>query len=99
MPRARDAMERKPRTVNEDLAAGDAVVGRVRERPEWVGELVVPVERPVSDHQRNVAVAAREAERGVELVVDDPHPCEAAPHVARGALEAVVVVPLKCRAL
>ena len=35
-------------------------------------------------HQRDLALAARERQRGVEVVVGDPHPGEAAPDVAAG---------------
>ena len=37
----------------------------------------------------------RQRQRGVELVVDDPHPGQPVPAVRRGAIEAVVVVPLE----
>ena len=53
-------MVRQPGAVDQDAAAGDAVV-RARRRPrERVGELVVAVEGAVGDHQRQVAVAARQ---------------------------------------
>ena len=40
-------------------------------------------------------LAVRQAERGVVLVVEDPHPRQAAPDVAGGVVEAMVVVPLE----
>ena len=40
------------------------------------------VEGAVGDHQRDVALAPRQRQRRVELVVDDPHPGQAAPDVA-----------------
>ena len=73
----------------------DDPVGRRAQVGERIGELVVAVEAAVGDHQRDVALAARQRQRGVELVVDDPHPRQPVPDVARGAVEAVVVVPLE----
>ncbi len=83
--------------LTRTLRAGDAVGGRAQ-AGERVGQLVVAVEAAVGDHQRQVALAARQRQRGLELVVDDPHPGQAAPGVRGGAIEAVVVVPLERRA-
>ena len=94
-----DAVIGEVDAVDEHVAAGDAVVRGVGEAAERVGELVVTVEGAVGQHQRDVALAARQGERGVELVVDDEHPGEPAPDVRRGALEAMVVIPLKRGAL
>ncbi len=80
--------------VDEDLTSFDAVGGGPQVG-EGVGELVVAVEGAVADHQRQVALAAGQRQAGVELVVDDPHPGEAVPDIARRAVEAVVVVPLE----
>ena len=54
------------RAVDEDVPAGDAVVGRVGRAAERVGELVVAVEGAVGEHQRDVARAPRQRQRGVE---------------------------------
>jgi hypothetical protein len=64
-----------------------------------VGELVAGIEVAVDDHQRDVVGPLGQSERAVELVVDDPHPGEAAPDVRGRPLEAVVVVPLEGGAL
>ncbi len=45
--------------------------------------------------QRDVAVAAGQRQRALELVLDDEHPGESVPDVAAGVVEAVVVVPLR----
>src|SRR5581483_3012142 len=68
---------------------------RVAARPKRVRELVVAVERPVGDHQRDVAAAAGQRQRALDVVVDDEHAGEAAPDVAGGQAAAVVVVPLE----
>ena len=81
--------------VDEDAVADDPVGRAGAGRRERVGQLVVAVEGAVGDHQRDVALAARQRQRGVELVVDDPHPGQPAPDVRGGAVEAVVVVPLE----
>ena len=75
--------------------AGDAVGRRPQAAAEGIGQLVVAVEGAVGDHQRDVALAPRQRQRRLELVVDDPHPGQAAPDVRRGPVEAVVVVPLE----
>ena len=84
--------------VDQHAVADDAV-GRRAQAGERVGQLVVPVEAAVGDHQRDVALAARQRQRGVELVVDDEDPGQAVPDVAAGVVEAVVVVPLHRRPL
>ena len=80
--------------VDEDVVGDDSVGGRAQ-ADERVEELVVAIEGAVDDHQRHVAVATRQPERGVEAVVDDPHSGQAAPDVASGVVEAMVVVPLE----
>ena len=57
------------------------------------------IEGAVADHQRDVARTPWQRQRCVERVVADPHPGETAPDVARGPVEAVVVVPVHRRAL
>ena len=89
-------MVRHEGAVDEDAVPGDAVGGRPQ-IGEGVGQLVVAVEGPLGDHQRDVALARGQRQRAVELVVDDPHPGQAAPNVARRVVESVVVVPLECR--
>ena len=84
--------------VDEDPVPGDAV-GRRRQVVEGVGDLVVAIEGPLGDHQRDVAIAGRQRQRAVELVIDDPHPRQSAPDVFRGVVEAMVVVPLERGAL
>ena len=80
--------------VDQDRRAEHLVARRLQGR-EGVDQPVVPVEAAVGDHQRDVAIARGQRQRSVELVVDDPHPGQPAPDVAGGAVEAVVVVPLK----
>jgi hypothetical protein len=46
--------------VDEDALAGDAVGGGLQAALERVGQLVVAIEAAVGDHQRDVAIAARQ---------------------------------------
>ena len=63
---------------------------------EGVGQLVVAVEAAVGDHQRQVALAARQRQarrRSSSSTIHIPaRPCQT---LRRGAVEAVVVVPLE----
>ena len=94
----RDLVVGQHRAVHEDVLSLGAVVGR-DEVVERVLQLVLRVEVPVGDHQRQVAVAARQRQREVDRVLGDPHAGEAAPDVLAGAVEAVVVVPVHRGAL
>ena len=68
-------MVRHEGAVDEDALAEHPVVGRTP-AGEGVGELVGVVEAAVGDHQRQVALTARQRQRLLEPVVDDPHPGE-----------------------
>ena len=94
----RQTMVRHVGAVDQHQVAGHAV-GGAAQAGEGIGELVVAVEAPIGDHQRDVALAGGQGQRRVELVVDDPHAGQAPPDVASGVVEPVVVVPLQRGAL
>ena len=95
-------LEDRPRdAVDEGHVAENAVLelrrdhghAAVLEGHRRVEQGPVRRERPVADGHRQVAVAGRQAERVLLVVVDEVHPEQAAPDVLGGGRHGVVVVP------
>ena len=94
----RDLVVGQHRAVHQDVLSLGPVVRR-DQVVKGVLQLVLRVEVPVGDHQRQVAVAAGKRKCEVDRVLGYPHAGEAAPDVLTGAVEAVIVVPVHRGAL
>jgi hypothetical protein len=92
-----DLQHRPGRTVDEDdvaqypfhVGVGDAGTMMMRR----IAERAVLVERPVGDHQWDVAITGGQPERVLLVVGDNVEPGQAPVHLRAGEIHPVVVVP------